>query len=93
MSIAAGSSDTMGARTSSVRTSVLKGKGPAQPDNENDVEDKDDEEDDEDEEDYRQYDEIGMSQLYGALFGTQYDYQVPQTTLTHICYKFRDSKY
>ena len=55
------------------------------------MKDKDDE--DEDDNDDTECDEIGMSQLYGAPFRTQYDEQVLQTTLGHICYKFRESKY
>ena len=80
---AVGSSDSMAAGTSFACTPIREGKGPAK--------DKDDE--DEDDNDDAEYDEIGMSQLYGAPFRTQYDEQVLQTTLGHICYKFRESKY
>jgi hypothetical protein len=62
----AGSADTTGARTSSVRTLVYEGEGPVQ---------RDDEDEDEDE-DYTHQEEMNFFQLYGAPLGTQYDYQV-----------------
>ena len=69
----AGSSDTTAGETYYVHTLGNAGKGPA----EHDVE----EDEDEDEEDY---DEIRMSQLGDALFPTQFDAQVLETTLHHI---------
>jgi hypothetical protein len=61
----AGSADTTGVGTSSVRTSVYEGEGPVQPD---------DDEEDVDEEDYTHQEEMNFFQLYGAPLGTQYDY-------------------
>ena len=69
------SSDTMAGGTSYVRTPGNRGKGLAEHDIE---EDEDDEDEDED------YNEIGMSQLGDALFPTQFDAQVLETTIRHI---------
>ena len=73
----AGSFDTTATRTSYVRTPGNAGKGPA----EHDVEEDEDEEEDD-------YDEIGMSQLGDALFPTQFDEQVLETTLHHIRHNY-----
>ena len=79
----AGSSDTMAAGTSYVHTPGNTDKSPA----EHDVEDDEDEED-EDEDDEEDYDEIGMSQLGDAPVPTQFDEQVLETTLRHICHNY-----
>ena len=76
---AAGSSDTMAVGTSSVRTLVHEGKGPTEHEDEED----DDEDDNEDEDEEDDYDEIGMSQLGGAPFPSQFKDQVLQTTFRH----------
>ena len=75
----AGSSDTTAGGTSYVRTPGNRGKGLAEHDIE---EDEDDEDEDED------YNEIGMSQLGDALFPTQFDAQVLETTLRHIHHNY-----
>ena len=75
----AGSSDTTAGGTSYVRTPGNAGKGPA----EHDIEEDEDEEDEEED-----YDEIGMSQLGDAPFPTQFDEQVLETTLRHICHNY-----
>ena len=66
--------------TSFVHTPTSGGKGPAEDENDEDGDDEDEHKDH-----YVEYDEIGMSQLYIASFPTQYDEQVLQTTLGHIC--------
>ena len=61
---AAGSSDSIATGTSSVRTPAREGKGPVE-----DEEDKDDDEDDNNNNNI-EYDQIEMSQLYGAPYPT-----------------------
>ena len=61
---AAGSSNSMTAGTSSVHTPAHEGKGPVE-----DEEDKDDDEDDNNNNNI-EYDQIEMSQLYGAPYPT-----------------------
>ena len=74
----AGSSDTMAARTSYVRTPDNVGKGPV----EHDIEEEDDEDEEED------YDEIGISQLGDVPFPTKFDEQVHETTIRHIRHNY-----
>jgi hypothetical protein len=65
----------MAVGTSFVRTPVHEGKGPTEH---------------EEEEEEDEYNEIGMSQLGGALLPTLFEEQVLQTTFCNIRNKLKD---